>query len=779
MNIPLTFCNTEGKITVYTNVGGIFMPFSRLWEVYLMSQLKNRLRTLTALAMALALFACAVPVCVSAASGTETTETLEVVSSYPYTTKTKDKVNLRASRSTRGTLVKKIPKNAEITVKAVKGTWAEVTYGKYSGYVKTDYIVLKEVKKVKVTPTPTPVPTLSPEEDAGGYHILQKGDSGAEVKSLQQALIELGFLTGKADGKFGAGTEKAVIAFQEKNSYPATGIMDANIQAFLYSGTPKNAAGEKVSIKTLSPVDGVAMKKGNKGDQVTELQQALIDLGYLKGTPSGTYDSDTIAAVRSFQKKNGLLSNGTADAEMRKILYSGSAVSANATATPKVTATPTPKPTVAVPETSLKSGDSGADVKTVQRRLKELGYYKGSIDGKMGKTTVKAVKDFQEANGLKADGVAGKATYAVLFSEDTLKKGVTPTPVPTETPAPEEEADDKATATPAGKAASVWTTLRKNDSGNDVAQLQEMLIKLGYLSGKADGNYGTKTVEAVKAFQKANGLTVDGTAGADTQKVLFGGSAKAASKATATPTPKAKATATPAPTSSVLKVGSSGTEVKNLQNKLIELGYLSGKADGVFGTKTASAVKAFQKASKLTADGVAGAKTLSSLESASPAGTSSSGSSASKVQTSTKPSASKVIYANWYDTIKAVARKYPYATVYDFATGISWQVHIFSIGAHADYEPVTANDTAKLEKVFGGNTWNPRAVWVVFSNGSVYLGSTHSMPHEVQHNKDNNFAGHSCLHFPRTQEQVTAIGPYATKHQEIIDAGWAKTQQMK
>ena len=375
--------------------------------------------------------------------------------------------------------------------------------------------------------------------------------------------------------------------------------------------------------------------------------------------------------------------------------------------------------------------------------------------------------------------MAGKATYAVLFSEDTLKKGVTPTPVPTETPAPEEEADDKATATPAGKAASVWTTLRKNDSGNDVAQLQEMLIKLGYLSGKADGNYGTKTVEAVKAFQKANGLTVDGTAGADTQKVLFGGSAKAASKATATPTPKAKATATPAPTSSVLKVGSSGTEVKNLQNKLIELGYLSGKADGVFGTKTASAVKAFQKASKLTADGVAGAKTLSSLESASPAGTSSSGTSASKVQTSTKPSASKVIYANWYDTVKAVARKYPYATVYDFATGISWQVHIFSIGAHADYEPVTANDTAKLEKVFSGNTWNPRAVWVVFSNGSVYLGSTHSMPHEVQHNRDNNFAGHSCLHFPRTQEQVTAIGPYATKHQEIIDAGWAKTQQMK
>ena len=81
--------------------------------------------------------------------------------------------------------------------------------------------------------------------------------------------------------------------------------------------------------------------------------------------------------------------------------------------------------------------------------------------------------------------------------------------------------------------------------------------------------------------------------------------------------------------------------------------------------------------------------------------------------------------------------------------------------------------------MFGGNTWTPRAVWVVFSDGSVYIGSTHSMPHDVQHRTDNNFAGHTCLHFPRTQEQVTAIGPYATKHQNTIDAGWKKTQDMK
>ena len=103
----------------------------------------------------------------------------------------------------------------------------------------------------------------------------------------------------------------------------------------------------------------------------------------------------------------------------------------------------------------------------------------------------------------------------------------------------------------------------------------------------------------------------------------------------------------------------------------------------------------------------------------------------------------------------------------------------FYMSVPADFEPLTANDTAKMLRAFGGNTWNPKPVWVIFADGSSYMASTHSMPHGVQHRTDNNFAGHSCLHFPRTQEQVTAIGPYATNHQETIDKGWTATQSMK
>ena len=62
----------------------------------------------------------------------------------------------------------------------------------------------------------------------------------------------------------------------------------------------------------------------------------------------------------------------------------------------------------------LKQGTSGNDVKEVQRRLKQWGYYKGSVDGVFGEGTKKAVIAFQKKNGLTADGVVGKSTYKAL-----------------------------------------------------------------------------------------------------------------------------------------------------------------------------------------------------------------------------------------------------------------------------------------------------------------------------------------------------------------------------
>lgn len=79
----------------------------------------------------------------------------------------------------------------------------------------------------------------------------------------------------------------------------------------------------------------------------------------------------------------------------------------------------------------LRQGSSGGEVKELQRRLKKWGYYKGAVDGIYGKGTVAAVKYFQKKNGLKVDGIAGKATYEALgmmnsaAALDSDKKGNT------------------------------------------------------------------------------------------------------------------------------------------------------------------------------------------------------------------------------------------------------------------------------------------------------------------------------------------------------------------
>lgn len=62
----------------------------------------------------------------------------------------------------------------------------------------------------------------------------------------------------------------------------------------------------------------------------------------------------------------------------------------------------------------LRQGSKGNEVKEVQRRLKQWGYYKGSVDGIFGTGTKSAVIAFQKKNGLKADGIVGKATYQAL-----------------------------------------------------------------------------------------------------------------------------------------------------------------------------------------------------------------------------------------------------------------------------------------------------------------------------------------------------------------------------
>lgn len=93
-------------------------------------------------------------------------------------------------------------------------------------------------------------------------------------------------------------------------------------------------------------------------------------------------------------------------------------------------------------------------------------------------------------------------------------------------------------------------TLRNGSSGSDVKTLQKALINAGYDVGSsgADGIYGSKTAAAVKAYQKANGLAVDGIAGNQTLGHLYSNKGKTPTTTPTTPTPPA-ATAPKAPAS--------------------------------------------------------------------------------------------------------------------------------------------------------------------------------------------------------------------------------------
>ena len=152
------------------------------------------------------------------------------------------------------------------------------------------------------------------------------------------------------------------------------------------------------------------------------------------------------------------------------------------------------------------------------------------------------------------------------------------------------------------------STLHNGCSGEEVRVMQQALINLGYLDGKADGKFGDKTEEAVRTFQRQNGLTPDGLAGKQTRSML--GMAQKSSSTPAT----VKVTKSSAYDASTLYKGCSGEEVRVLQQALIELGYLEGNADGIYGTKTEKAVRTYQYKRGLTSDGLAGKKTRLQLE---------------------------------------------------------------------------------------------------------------------------------------------------------------------
>ena len=152
---------------------------------------------------------------------------------------------------------------------------------------------------------------------------------------------------------------------------------------------------------------------------------------------------------------------------------------------------------------------------------------------------------------------------------------------------------------------STWIV--KGSKGEQVKEVQRLLQSFGYYKGyKVDGDFGNVTRNAVISFQKKHGTGTDGKVGPKTCAALNGQKA-----ATTTTSNDNKPTGFDCPNTSLKRDQSNNAElVKKLQSGLQSIGYYKGyKVDGSYGTYTANAVAAFQRANGLSPDGWFGPKT--------------------------------------------------------------------------------------------------------------------------------------------------------------------------
>ncbi len=274
----------------------------------------------------------------------------------------------------------------------------------------------------------------------------------------------------------------------------------------------------------------------------------------------------------------------------------------------------------------ISDNENSMEVKRLQYRLSELGYFYGNTDGIYGTETEEAVRFFQAVNGLEVTGHADQYTLMHVYSEDAILD-----PEPTEKP------------------------IQKGDKSDKVRELQTLLVKYGFLDTAADGTFGEKTEIGVKEAQTYYKIYLEKkwanhptptpsptkawvtptptpviTPALTVSTTLMPG--ETPELPTPTPSLRPAPTATPWAASGIpdeeliawlsdgefdpyqgdVKNGDKNEEARRLQRRLVTLGYLR-KADGHFGSNTERALKYFQYKNGLPETGIADSTTMRKL----------------------------------------------------------------------------------------------------------------------------------------------------------------------
>lgn len=348
---------------------------------------------------------------------------------------------------------------------------------------------------------------------------------------------------------------------------------------------------------------GSPLRRGSTGTEVRILQRQLDRIAkdypaFGKPTVNGTFDAATESCVKAFQKYFSLTADGVVGrSTWYKISYIYVSVKELAQLTSEGESWAGTVTGGVWPGVVLRRGDTGPYVELVQFWLSTLAEFDTAIpdltvDGNFGAGTEKSVKAFQTENGLTADGVVGQATWDALYLAWV-----------------DVQSDMGGTAYPG-------TALRTGSKGNDVRLVQFWLrIAADNYSSlqtvTVDGNFGSGTAAAVKAFQSLFGLTADGIVGRATWAKLNEVGIAVANKLV---DPGVE----PGQFITTLRQGSTGTPVRALQYYLRLIaeywaGVPSVAVDGVFGAATTESVKAWQQQAGLTVDGIVGPATWQSI----------------------------------------------------------------------------------------------------------------------------------------------------------------------
>ena len=285
-------------------------------------------------------------------------------------------------------------------------------------------------------------------------------------------------------------------------------------------------------------------KIGSNGPEVSSTQRCLKKLGYFNGPVTGKFATLTKNATIKFQQANRISADGVVGISTQRALQRA----CQSRSSNRNIGGASRSPVGQYP--TLSQGKTGAAVTRLQQRLRQLGYFNTNPTGNFGRITKDAVIAFQRNYRITASGIVNRQTWNALM-------GSSP------------------------------TSNRSSLSTQQVRELQVRLRQLGYLNADATGNVGPMTREAVIAFQRNNGLPVDGIANVQVldsvRRVSTGG--------------------TQQPGRSYLTVGDRGENVRLVQERLVQLGFSNTNPDGLFNDYTRQSVIAFQQSSRINSTG--------------------------------------------------------------------------------------------------------------------------------------------------------------------------------